>query len=174
MSKNWLKHFPSLTLACLTVSCGYHTAGHADLLPKTISTVAVPAFTNSTTRYKITDWLPEAVAKEFLSSTRYRVTTADRADMILKGNVLAYSANAVLFNPKTALATVVEVHLALQLTLVERETNKVLFTRPRVDITDDYEIPQQQGQYFDESDSALQRISQRVARQIVSSVVNNF
>ena len=55
------------------------------------------------------------------------------------------------------------------MTLMERTTGKVLFSRPRIDITDSYEIPLQEAQYFDESDSALQRVSQRVARQIVSS-----
>lgn len=169
-----LQHFLVALSAALFSCCGYHVAGRADLLPKTINTVAVPAFANGTTRYKITDWLPEAVAKEFISSTRYRVVSADRADMIFKGSVLAYTANAVLFNPQTALATVVEVHLTLQVSLVERATNKVLFSRPRLEVIDDYEIPQQQGQYFDESDSALARISPRVARQIVSAVLNNF
>jgi hypothetical protein len=160
---------------CLLVSsCGYHTAGHADLLPKNLTTVGVPAFDNKTTRYKITDWLPDAIGKEFLASSRYRVASADRADMVLKGSVLSYSSNAVLFDPKTSLATNVEVHLVLQVTLVERATNKVLFTRPRLEAIDNYEIPQQQTQYFDESDSALQRISQRLARQIVSDILNNF
>lgn len=163
-----------VTLAALLSSCGYHVAGHSDLLPKTITTVAVPAFVNATTRYRITDWLPEALSKEFLSSTRYRVVPADRADMLLKGSVLTYSASAVLFNPQTTLATSVEVHVVLQISLVERATNKVLFSRPRLEVVDNYEIPQQEGQFFDESDSALQRISTRVARQIVSTVLNNF
>jgi Lipopolysaccharide-assembly len=169
-----MKHIPVAACLCALASCGYHEAGRADLLPKTISTVAVPAFSNPTTRYKITDWLAEAVSREFLASSRYRVTTADRADMILKGSVLSYSSNAVLFNPQTALATSVEIHLILQVSLVERATNKVLFTRPRLEIDDNYEIPGQDTQYFDESNSALQRVSQRLARQIVSDVLNNF
>ncbi len=165
-----------VVFACLGLlsSCGYHTAGHTDLLPKTLSTVGVPAFSNPTTRYKITDWLPDAVAKEFLATSRYRVVNSDRADMVLKGGVLTYSSNAVLFDPKTALATSVEVHLVLQVTLVDRATGKVLFTRPRMEVVDNYEIPSQQGQYFDESDAALQRVSRRVAQQIVSSILNNF
>lgn len=162
-------------LGCFELaSCGYHTAGHADLLPKTISTVGVPAFANPTTRYKITDWLPDAIAKEFIARSRYRVVSADKADMVLHGGVLSYASNAVLFDPKTALATSVEIHLILQVSLVERATGKVLFTRPRMEVVDNYEIPGQQTQYFDESDSALQRVSQRVAQQVVSAILNNF
>ena len=94
-----------LPAACVAMlaSCGYHVAGHADLLPKTVTTVAVPAFTNATTRYKITDWLPEAIAKEFISRSRSAWSTADPADMVLKGSVLTYTANAILFNRKTGL-----------------------------------------------------------------------
>jgi hypothetical protein len=163
------------TVGFMTIaSCGYHTAGHADLLPKTIATVGIPSFANPTTRYKITDWIPDAIAKEFVARTRYRVVSADKADMVLHGGVLSYTSNAVLFNPQTALATSVEVHLVLQVSLVERATGKVLFTRPRVEMVDNYEIPAQEVQYFDESDSALQRVSQRVAQQIVSDILNNF
>lgn len=163
-----------LLVSFQSISCGYHTAGHADLLPKTITTVAVPAFTNPGTRYRITDWLPDAIAKEFLASTRFRVTTADKADMVLQGGVLSYASNAVLFDPKTALATTVEIHLIVQVNLVDRASGKVLFARPRMEVVDDYEIPAQERQYFDESDSALQRVSRRLAQQIVSGIVNNF
>ena len=159
---------------CVLASCGYHTAGHADLLPKTITTVGVTAFTNPSTRYKLTDWLPDAIAKEFIARSRFRVVNADRADAVLKGAVLTYSSNAVLFDQQTGLASSVEIHIAMQVSLVERTTGKVLFARPRLEITDNYEIPIQQRQYFDESDSALQRASQRIAQQVVSAILNNF
>jgi hypothetical protein len=169
-----VKHGLAFLFLGLLSSCGYHTAGHTDLLPKTLATVGIPTFANPTTRYKVTDWLPDAIAKEFLAASRYRVVSPDKADMVLRGGVLSYTSNAVLFDPKTALATNVEVHLILQVTLVERATGKVLFTRPRMEVVDTYEIPTQQTQYFDESDAALQRISRRVAQQIVSSILNNF
>lgn len=159
---------------CLLAGCGYHTAGHSDLVPKTITTITVPAFTNSTTRYKITDWLPDAVAKEFIARSRFKVVDASHADAVLKGSVLSYSPNTVLFDQKTGLASSVEIHLVLQVSLVERATGKILFTRPRLEIVDNYEIPIQPTQYFDESDSALQRVSRRLAQQIVSDILNNF
>src|SRR5438552_767428 len=54
----------------LISSCGYHVAGKADLVPKNVKTIAIPAFTNVTTRYKLTDRLPEAITREFISRTR--------------------------------------------------------------------------------------------------------
>jgi len=163
-----------LIFACLLASCGYHLAGQADLVPKTVVTIGIPAFSNGTTRYKLSDWLPEAISKEFIARSRFRVANAGRADAVLRGSILTYSSNPVLFDQKTGLATSVEIHVALQVTLTERTTGKVLFTRPRLDITDSYEIPIQAGQYFDESDSALDRVSKRVAQQLVSAILNNF
>jgi hypothetical protein len=160
--------------ACLLVSCGYHQAGQANLVPKAVATVGVTAFSNGSTRYKLTDWLPEAISKEFIARSRFRVAEASRADAVLKGSVLNYTSNTTLFDQKTGLATSVEIHVALQVTLTERTTGKVLFSRPRIDMTDSYEIPLQQGQYFDESDAALDRVSKRVAQQIVSAILNDF
>src|ERR1035438_536608 len=159
--------------SCLLAGCGYHTAGQANLLPKEIRTIGVPAFTNGTTRYKLSDWLPEAISKEFIAHSRFRVVEASKADAVLKGSVLAYTSNTVLFDQKTALATSVEIHVAMQVTLTERTTGKVLFSRPRIDITDNYEIPVQQGQYIDESVTALSRASDLVARQVVSAILND-
>ena len=43
-----LMAFP-LVLTLFTLgSCGYHVAGHTNLLPKTLNTVCIPAFTNVT------------------------------------------------------------------------------------------------------------------------------
>ena len=60
-------HTLAAAIALALTGCGYHVAGHADLLPKTIKTVAIPAFGNVTARYKLTDQLPEAIAHEFIA-----------------------------------------------------------------------------------------------------------
>ena len=36
----------ALPLLVFMNACGYHTGGHADLIPKTVETIAIPAFTN--------------------------------------------------------------------------------------------------------------------------------
>jgi hypothetical protein len=42
-----------LLLTGATWSCGYHVSGHADLLPKHIKSIAIPAFGNLSTRYRL-------------------------------------------------------------------------------------------------------------------------
>ena len=156
-------------------SCGYHVAGQADLVPRTVKTIAVPAWANGTTRYKLTDHIPEAISREFLTRTRYKVVSdVNEADAVLRGTVIKYSAYATVVTRDTGRATVVQLYLTMQVSLTERATGKVLFNRPSFDIRDNYEISVDPAQYFDESDAALDRASQHVAKQVVSSVLNNF
>ena len=50
-----------LGLSSMLAGCGYHVGGKSDLLPKTIQTIAIPAFTNLTARYKFSDRLAGAI-----------------------------------------------------------------------------------------------------------------
>lgn len=156
-------------------SCGYRTAGQADLLPKEIKTIVIPAFANGTTRYKLTDRLPEAISREFITRTRYRVVpNADTADAILRGAVTYYQAFATVFDPATGRASAVEIHVFLQISLVERATGKVLFNRPSMEVRERYQISTDAGAFFEESEPALDRASQQTARQVVAAILENF
>jgi RNase P/RNase MRP subunit p29 len=170
----------------LAASCGYHVAGRGDLIPKTIHTVAVPAFGNASTRYKLTDQLPEAIAREFIARTRYRVVSnPDAADAVLNGSVLNFTQGLVVADPATSSASVMQVYVILQVTLTERASGKVIFNRPRMEIRERYQIavpPQQaadvagfdQRNFFEETDDALRRVATQTARQVVSNILENF
>src|SRR5215831_5141425 len=101
----------SLVIAVLAgiltgAGCGYHVADKADLLPKTIKTIAIPAFGNSTSRPQLARLLPEDIAREFLSRTRY-VIVADpnQADAVLTGAVMNMAAVPTTFDPVSGRAT---------------------------------------------------------------------
>jgi len=164
--------FAIAAFAILLSSCGYHISGHTDLLPQTIQSIAIPAFANATTRYKLTDRLPEALSREFIARTRYRIVSdPNKADAVLRGSVLNYFAGASIVVQN---ATAVDVHVYLQVNLIERATGKVLFTRPAMEVRERYEVSVDPKQYFEESDAGLERVSRSVAQQLVSSILNNF
>ena len=62
----------------------------------------------------------------------------------------------------------------MQVTLTERATGKVIFSRPNFDVHQRYELSLTAGAYFEESDAALDRLSRDVARDLVSSILENF
>jgi len=162
-------------LPLLFSACGYHVAGNTDLLPKTIKTIAVPAFGNVTIRYKLADRLPTDIAREFISRTRYAVVAdPKKADAVLNGAVVSFTSFPTTYDPVTSRATAAQVIVNVQISLVERSTGKVLFNRPSMEIRERYEISVNPGTYFDESGPAMDRLAQDVARSVVSAVLENF
>ena len=164
-----------LSLTLVLSSCGYKFAATDTVLPKTVHTIAIPAFNNLSTRYKLTDQIPEAISREFLTRTRYRVVPdTNTADAVLRGAVVNYSFNPTIFDPANGRAAYAELHVTLSVTLTERSTGKVLFDRKNFDVRETYQISPDATQYFEESDPALKRAGQQVARSIVSAVLENF
>jgi hypothetical protein len=156
-------------------SCGYHVAGHADLVPKNVKTICIPAFGNVTTRYKLTDRLPEAISREFIARTRYRIVPdPNKADAILRGAVVNYISYPTIFDPVTGRAAAVQMHVTMQISLVDRASGNVIFNRPNMEVRERYEISVEAAKYFEESDAALNRVSQQVARQVVTAILENF
>jgi hypothetical protein len=155
--------------------CGYHVGGKADLMPKNIQTIAIPALNNLTMRHKFADRLAAALAREFIGRTRYHVIADPAgADAVLSGTIVNYFSFPVVYDPTIGRASGVQIQVTVQLSLTERATGKVLFSRPNFDIRERYEVSVDQAQYFEESDQALERVSRDVARTVVSSVLSGF
>ena len=168
--KHWL-----LAVCLLATSCGYHVGGKADLLPKNIQTIAIPAFGNVTTRFKISERLATALTREFISRTRYQIVAdPSQAQAVLTGAVTNYLSNPTIFDPATGRASGIQAIVIMQITLTDRTTGKVLFTRPSFEVRERYEISNNPRVYLEESDAAIDRVSRDVARSVVSAVLENF
>jgi PBP1b-binding outer membrane lipoprotein LpoB len=156
--------------------CGYHVAGKADLVPKTVHTIAVPAFGNATVRYKLSDLLPEAISRELIARTRYQVVNdPTQADAVLRGNVINYYAFPTLVDQATGRTSGLQINVRLEVSLVERSTGKVIFSRPNFEAHERYELSVTNNtQYFDESGAAAERLSKDVSRDVVTSILENF
>jgi hypothetical protein len=166
-----------IAIGCaLLTSCGYRVAGRADLVPKSVHTVAIPAFANATIRYKLSDRLPQALSREFIARTRYQIVNdPGQADAVLRGSVVNYSAFPILFDQATGRASGLQVNVTMQVSFVERATGKVIFTRPNFEVHQRFEIAVVNDRaYLEEDDAALERLSRDVARDLVSAILENF
>ena len=173
----WNKPGVWLMSACVALgSCGYHVAGQANLVPKTIHTIAVPPFANATVRYKLSDLLPEGISRELIARTHYQVVNdPTQADAVLKGTVINYLAYPTLIDQATGRTSGLQINVRLDVSLVERSTGKVIFARSILDVHERYELSVTDNiQYFDESGAAVERLSKDVARDVVSSILENF
>jgi hypothetical protein len=166
---------PAALAAALAAGCGYHVAGRADLIPKEVKTIAIPAFGNATVRYKLAQLVPAAIGREFIARTRYTVIPdPDQADAVLTGSIVNFNNYPTVFDPVSGRATGVQVAVTLQLTLTERRTGRVLFTRNGFEFRERYEISVDPQAYFDESGTAVERLSRDVARTVVSAILEAF
>jgi hypothetical protein len=155
--------------------CGYHVGGHGDLLPKSIRTIAVPAFGNNTTQYKLAEYLPADITREFITRTRYSVVAdARQADAVLTGTIVSFVSYPTTTDPVSGRATAAQVVVTLRLTLTERASGKVLFSQPAMEFRERHEISVDPKAYFDESGTAMVRLSQSVARSTVTAILENF
>ena len=132
--------FAALVSLFTLASCGYHVAGKADLVPKTVQTIAIPTFGTVTTKYRLVDILPQQISREFVARTRFQIEKDPSvADAVLKGtvnNVIVYPA---VSDPTTGKATSIRIVVVLTVVLTERTTGKVLYNRPNWAIHEDYE-----------------------------------
>ena len=168
-----LRLFPILAAALLS-ACGYHVGGTGDLLPKDIHTIAVTPWNNASTQYKISGYVSEAVSRELIARTRYNVVAdPGKADAVLSGSIVNIFSNATVSDPATGRGTGAQVIVQVQARLTAKD-GKVLFDRPNIEFRERYEISTDPKQYLDESQAALQRLSQDVARTLISAILENF
>ena len=161
-------------LMLFACGCGYHIAGRGELLPKSVKTIAIQPFGNATLRYKLARLLPSDIGRELISRTKYSlIEDTNQADAVLSGSLVNYFAYPSVIDPATSRATTVEVVTITNITLTER-SGKVLFTRQGFEVRQHYEITGDPKAYFDESGTAMERISKDVARGVVSAILEAF
>ncbi len=161
--------------AAALTGCGYHVAGRADLLPKSLRSIAIPAWGNNTSRHRLSERLPAMLTREFISRTRYQVIAdPTQADAVLTGAVTNVMPYPTTFDPATGRASGGQIMVILQAKLTDRATGKILFDRPQFEARQRYEISVDQVAYFEESNAALDRVAVEVARQLVSAILENF
>jgi outer membrane lipopolysaccharide assembly protein LptE/RlpB len=164
-----------LGLLLATAGCGYHTAGHSVQLPENVKTIAVPAFVNATSTYRIEQMLTSSVVREFTTRTHYHIVNepGEAADATLRGTVVSTSASPLTYNSTTGQAASVLVVVSMKVSLTDRQ-GKVLYQNPAYLFREQYEVSQDLPSFFEENSPAFRRLSQDFARTLVSNILEGF
>lgn len=162
-----------LVLSC--GGCGYHVAGRAAHLPSDWKTIAIPAFKNDTTRYRIEQRFTQAVIREFITRTKYRIVQDQAsADAVLTGEVISIETNPVLFEATTGEVTTMLVSVHTKVQLIDNRTQKPVYKNDDMVFRSEYQISADVNTFFDEEDPALDRMSRDLASHLVADVLENF
>ena len=164
-----------LTLLCaFSTGCGYHTAGHANLLPSDLRVLAVPTFVNETHTYKIEQMLTAAVVQEFTTRTNYHVIPDPKsADATLRGTVLGATTTPLTYDTTTGRASTVLVVVSMSVTLTDAK-GRVLYQNPAYVFREQYQVSQELSTFFEEDSPAFKRLSGEFARTLVSNILETF
>lgn len=167
--------YAAVMLAMISLTgCGYQVADKANLLPTDIHTIAITPWGNGSVQYKLSDYLTEAITREMISRTKYRIVAdPGKADAVLSGAVANLFNSAIVADPITGRSSGAQLVVLIQAKLVDK-SGKVLFQRPNIEFRERYEISVTPQQYFDESQAGLQRLSHDVARTVVSAILQDF
>jgi hypothetical protein len=164
-----------LLAATFPAGCGYHVAGRASQLPPEWKTIAVPAFKNDTRRYRIEQRFTQAVIREFITRTKYRIIQDETAaDGVLHGEVLTIETTPVLFDSTTGQVTTTLVTVHTKVLLVDNHTQKPVYQNGDMVFRDEYQISSDVQSFFEEQDPALERMSRDFAARLVSNVLEKF
>ena len=154
--------------------CGYKLAGTGTFLPKNIKTIAVAPFENRTGRPEIEVRVTENVARELSRHGGFKIVTDKAvANGYLEGAVTDFHTTPVQFNA-SGRATRLETTVVLRASLRDLATGEILWSQSNLLFRDQYDVQQQEVNYFDLETLALDTLAHGAAQTLVNSITEGF
>ncbi len=165
----------SVMISILTVACGYHAVGHGATIPEDVRTVAIPAFANDSSTYKIEQRLTAAVVREMTTRTHYHIINENSADAdaTLRGTVLSTTTTPLTYDSQSGRVASVLVVVNISVKMTDRH-GKVLYQNPSYLFRDQYQVTSDLNSFFEEDSPAFQRLSRDFAQTLVSNLLEGF
>jgi len=163
-----------IALASASVGCGYKLAGTGTFLPPNIKTIAVAPFENRTGRSEVEVRVTEAVARELSRHGRTKVVSdKSAADAYLEGTVTDFRTSPVQFNSEGR-ATRLESTVVLRASIRDLASGEILWSQANLMFRDQFDVQQQQVDYFDLETLALDALARGAAQTLVNSITEGF
>ncbi len=177
-----MRSFASFAVAALAVltllglnGCGYHTLGAATHLPPDVKTLAVPVFATRTDSNGTETALTQAVVREFITRTRFRVETnsGSDADAVLHGTILKQAVTPLTYNAATQQSSSFVITIVASVTLNARD-GRVLYENKNYVYREQYQSSTDLPTFIQEDPAAIQRLSREFARQLVADILEGL
>ncbi len=175
---NRMRLLGAIVLASLigpALGCGYHLTGKGSSLPAHIKVIAVPSFTNSTTRPELGQRVTEAVTEQLVRRGKYRIVSSEEgADAVLSGVVQSWTSRPVQLGQQRSEATRAAVTLRATVRFEDRTTKRAIYENDSYTFTSEYDVVGDIDRYFDTELGAVDEVAQDFARAVVSAVMQGF
>ena len=179
----WYRGFILATLLAFgltSAGCGYALAGRGSFLPDYIRVVGIPQLVNGSTFFQVEQILTQKIRTEFIGRGRYTViSTPEGADAVVTGAVISVTVQPVGFTEQQ-LASRYLFTLTMRVEFTDARTSKVLWANSGLTFREEYELTTRSNtalegaSFLSEERSSFERISDDVARTVVTAIVEAF
>jgi outer membrane lipopolysaccharide assembly protein LptE/RlpB len=165
--------------AALLTACGYALAGRGNALPSDIQVIGVPAIVNQSSTPDIDRVLTDEVRREFQGKGKYRILPqATGVDAVFTATITSVALRPVAFNSSNQVSQFAIVTTA-NVQFKDLHGDVIVWQNPAVTVTDEYNVttsavPNDPAALFTQDSAAFQRMAQKFAREVVTSVFEAF
>lgn len=173
--KAWRRIAYALALPLLLAGgCGYALVGRSTTLPASIRVIRFVTLENQTSRVGLEQRLSREIAKELATRGRFSVQTGTAgADAELTGAVIGFDLYPVAFDD-AGRAREYQVRLTARAALKTLPEEKVLWENPAYTFRENYTFATSAASYVDRENEAIDRVAERFAESLVSSLLEGF
>lgn len=163
-----------VAVAGLSAGCGYSLVGRGSTLPDTVRVIRFQTLANETSRVGVEQRVSREVARELATRGRFEVSaTAGPADAELSGAITQFDLYPVAFD-EAGRAKEYQVGVTARVTLKTLPDERVLWENPVYTFRENYTLPASAASYADRENEAIDRVAERFAASLVSSVLEGF
>lgn len=163
-----------LAVVAGAVGCGYSLVGRGSTLPATIRVIRFRTLANETSRVGVEQRVSREVARELATRGRFEVKAGEaQADAELSGAVTQFDLYAVAFD-ELGRAKEYQVAVTARIALKTQPDDKVLWENPAYTFRENYTLPGSAASYADRENEAIDRVAERFAASLVSSLLEGF
>jgi len=160
--------------AAAALRCGYALVGRGSTLPADVRVIRFQTLVNGTSRVGVEQRVSREIARELATRGRFEVRADTRsADAELSGTVTQFDLYAVAFD-ELGRAKEYQVAITARMSLKTLPDEKVLWENPAYTFRDNYTLPTSAASYADRENEAIDRVAERFAASLVSSVLEGF
>jgi outer membrane lipopolysaccharide assembly protein LptE/RlpB len=163
-----------IVVTALLSGCGYTLVGRGSTLPAGLKVIRFETLANETSRVGVEQRVSREVARELATRGRFEVRADSRgADAELSGAVTQFDLYPVAFDD-AGRAKEYQVAVTARVALKTLPDEKVLWENPAYTFRENYTLPASAASYADRENEAIDRVAERFAASLVSSVLEGF
>ncbi len=162
-----------IVLSFLLNGCGYRLASSINPMLDDYTSIAIPYFKNKTFEAEAVSIFTHAVVNEFVESGRLKVSTLDKADLVLYGTIKKLNEETVAYNSDDK-ALEYRVKVTLELSLEEKATGRVLWKRKRLTHDEEYLTGDRVKVSETTKRKSLVQLAEDLAERVHDSIIQGF